>query len=168
MIRMTKGGFALGLAMLVAAQPAQAAMGCWNQRDASAAKVRDLQSRLMVASLRCRAMGFDILPSYNKFVRTSRGALQDSNGLIKARFAAAYGKGAAQSRYDSFTTAMANTYGGDQTSQEICRETAAIAKEAAEADGDIDRLVAIGESMGRTPRLPGGECPVAFAAKGSK
>jgi len=164
MTRLMKGGFALALTCVLA-QPAQAAFGCWQPKDAAAVTVRDLQSRLMVAALRCRAMGYDILPEYNSFVRTSRGTLQEANGLIKARFAAGYGKAAAQSRYDSFTTAMANQYGADQTSREICDDTARTAKEAAAARGDMNRLVAIGEDGGRGPKLPGGTCSIKLVGR---
>jgi hypothetical protein len=158
-------GTALAVALCVAAQPAQAAMGCWNAKAASAAQVRDLQSRLMVASLRCRAMGFDILPAYNRFVRNSRDTLQQANGLIKARFTAGFGAKGGQVQYDKFTTALANAYGADDTSREICRDTADLAEEAADADGDMNRLVDISERMGGPPKLPGSVCSVVLAGK---
>ena len=41
--QMRKGGvFAAAAMMLCAAMPANAAMGCWNQTQVAAAKVRDL------------------------------------------------------------------------------------------------------------------------------
>ena len=55
-----RGLFASAAVMMCVATPAQAAMGCWNQTQVAAAKVRDLQSRLMVATLRCQAMGVDV------------------------------------------------------------------------------------------------------------
>jgi hypothetical protein len=164
MTSLMKGGFALALTCALA-QPAQASFGCWKPKDAAAVKVRDLQSRLMVAALRCRAMGYDILPEYNSFVRTSRTTIQEANGLIKARFAAGYGKKAAQSRYDSFTTAMANEYGADQTSREICDDTAREAKKAAAAGSNLDRLAAVSEETGREPKMPGGVCSVKLVGR---
>jgi hypothetical protein len=157
---------AVAVASMVAAQPAQAAMSCWNAKAASAAQVRDLQSRLMVASLRCRAMGFDILPEYNRFVRNSRDTLQQANGLIKARFTAGYGAKGGQVQYDKFTTALANAYGADDTSREICREAADVADAAADARGDMNRLVEISERVGPPPKLPGSVCSVVLAGKG--
>jgi hypothetical protein len=159
-------GMALGVALCIAVQPAQAAMGCWGPKEASAARVRDLQSRLMVASLRCRAMGFDILPAYNRFVRNSRGTLQQANGLIKARFTAGFGAKGGQVQYDKFTTALANAYGADDTSRDICRDAADIADEAADADGNMSRLVDISERTGPAPKLPGSVCSVVLAGKG--
>ena len=52
-----RGLFASAALLLCVSTPAQAAMGCWNETQVAAAKVRDLQSRLMVATLRCQAMG---------------------------------------------------------------------------------------------------------------
>lgn len=154
----------LAAAALVWAQPASAAMACWNENETAAAKIRDLQSRLMVATLRCRAMGIDVLTAYNDFVRINRSALQQANGVIKAQFDRGYGRDG-QRFYDSFTTAMANEYGGDATDVAVCEETAAIAAEAALAEGDVARLVDLADRTGRSPRLPGGECAATLTVR---
>jgi hypothetical protein len=147
--------------MLTGAVPAQAAMSCWNDTEVAAARVRDLQSRLMVDALRCRAFGIDILGAYNEFVRSNRGTLQVANSVILAQFSRGFGE-AGQSEYDRFTTALANAYGGDATSGERCAESASVAAEAVAADGDIERLVEIEERFGSAPSLPGGQCPLSF------
>lgn len=158
-----KGGLCLGVAAAgFYLQPAEAAMGCWNQQQVAAAKIRDLQSRLMVATMRCGAMGIDVLPAYNSFVRTNRTTIQDANGLIKAQFRSGYGA-RGQTEYDRFTTALANAYGADPTNAAICRETAEIANRAVAAKGNVSKLVEIVEAMGSAPRLPGGVCRVTFA-----
>ena len=77
-----KGALGLAAVALVQAQPASAAMSCWDQHETAAAKIRDLQSRLMVATLRCRAIGIDVLTAYNDFVRINRSTLQEANGVI--------------------------------------------------------------------------------------
>jgi hypothetical protein len=148
-------------AAMLAAQPAEAAMGCWNQQQAAAAKVRDLQSRLMVATLRCQAMGVSVLAPYNDFVRQNRDTLQAANGVIKAQFDAFYGKDGAAG-YDHFATGLANRYGGDATNDQICGDTAAAAQEAADAAGDIGKLLDIADRFGPAPELPGGECAISF------
>jgi hypothetical protein len=109
-------------------------------------------------------MGVDVLTAYNDFVRQNRGTLQTANGLIKAQFDTGYGKDGA-TFYDRFATGLANRYGGDATSGEICSETASAAQEAAAAAGDVARLLDIAERFGPAPDLPGGECPTGFAAK---
>lgn len=156
-----------GLCVAVAAtgffmQLAHAAMGCWSQKHAAAAKIRDLQSRLMVATMRCRAMGIDILPAYNEFVRTNRTTIQAANEVIKAQFSNGFGS-RGQTEYDRFTTSLANAYGADATNQSICQETAARARDAVAANGEAQTLLRIVDAMGATPSLPGGECKVDFA-----
>ena len=162
--RSLKGALGLAAVALVWAQPAAAAMACWNEHETEAAKIRDLQSRLMVATLRCRAMGVDVLGAYNDFVRINRSTLQQANGVIKAQFDRGYGR-EGQRFYDSFTTALANEYGADATSGEVCEATAAIAAEAALAEGDVARLVDLADRTGRSPELPGGVCPASLTVR---
>ena len=162
--RVLKGALGLAAAALVHAQPASAAMSCWDVHETAAAKIRDLQSRLMVATLRCRAIGIDVLTAYNDFVRINRSTLQQANGVIKAQFDRGYGLDG-QHFYDRFTTAMANQYGADPTSGAVCEETAAVAAEAVAAEGDVPRLVELAERFGRAPELPGGICPVTLTAR---
>jgi hypothetical protein len=159
-----KGALGLAAAALAYAQPASAAMACWDKHETAAANIRDLQSRLMVATLRCRAMGIDVLTAYNDFVRINRSTLQEANGVIKAQFERGYGRDG-QRFYDSFTTAMANHYGADATSDAVCEETAAVAAEAVAAEGDVARLVELADRFGRAPELPGGVCPVTLTAR---
>ena len=162
--RSLKTALGLAAAALVWAQPASAAMSCWDRQEAEAAKIRDLQSRLMVATLRCRAYGIDVLTAYNDFVRINRSTLQQANGVIKAQFDRGYGRDG-QRFYDSFTTALANEYGGDATDDAICEQTAAIAAEAALAEGDAARLVDLADRTGRSPELPGGVCPATLTVR---
>jgi hypothetical protein len=162
--RALKGALGLAAAALFCAQPASAAMACWDEHETAAAKIRDLQSRLMVATLRCRAIGIDVLTAYNDFVRINRSALQQANGVIKAQFDRGYGR-EGQRFYDSFTTAMANRYGAHATDGAVCEETATVAVDAVAAEGDVTRLVQLADSFGRAPELPGGVCPVTLTAR---
>ena len=162
--QMKKGGLlAAAATMLCVGMPANAAMGCWNSTQVAAAKVRDLQSRLMVATLRCQAMGADVTPAYNRFVRANRTTIQGANAVLLAQFRTGYGS-QAQTHYDRFATALANVYGADATDHEVCADTAALAEEAAAANGDIGQLVAIEDRFGFSSDLPGGQCGYSFAA----
>ena len=141
-------------------------MQCWTPAQVAAAKVRDLQSRLMVAALRCGAMGVDVLGAYNRFVVANRETIQRANGVILAQFRAGYGD-QAQLHYDRFATSLANAYGGDATDRDVCAQTAALADEAAAAAGDAG-LVAIADRFGFVSALPGGRCGDLFAASGAR
>jgi hypothetical protein len=114
---------------------------CWSQADVSAAKVRELQTRLMVAALRCRATGVNILASYNAFVGNSKPALVAANNALKAHFAAG-GPVAGQRDYDRYTTTLANAYGAADTGPESCAEAANLAAEATNAKGDLAAFAA--------------------------
>lgn len=162
--QMKKGGLFTAAALaLCASLPANAAMGCWNQTQAAAAQVRDLQSRLMVATLRCSAMGVNVAPAYNRFLAANRATIQGANGVLMAAFRAGHG-GEAQVQYDRFATALANIYGDDATTREVCAETEAVAEEAAAAAGDIRLLMTIAHRLGDSPALPGGQCGITFAS----
>jgi hypothetical protein len=164
---MRKGGlFAAAAAMLCVSMPAHAVMGCWNPTQVAAAKVRDLQSRLMVATLRCQAAGADVSGAYNRFVRANRETIQGANAVLLAQFRNGFGSGQGETQYDRFATALANYYGADATDQAVCAETEALADEAASANGDISQLVAIEDRFGFASELPGGQCGYSFASAG--
>ena len=61
--------------------------------------------------------------------------------------------------------ALRAEYGADATSGEVCDETAAIAAEAALAEGDVGRLVDLADRTGRSPELPGGVCPATLTVQ---
>lgn len=162
--RMRKGGLCAAAAtMLCAGMPAKAAMGCWNETQVAAAKVRDLQSRLMVATLRCQAMQVNVSDAYNRFVRANRETIQGANAVLMAQFRSGHGS-EAEMHYDRFATSLANIYGADATDEAVCADTAALAEEAAAANGDIGELVAIEDRLGFASPLPGGECAISFAS----
>ena len=61
---------------------------------------------------------------------------------------------------------LANIYGDDATSEQVCAETEVLAGEAADANGDIDILTGIADRLGFVAALPGGQCTVSFAGGG--
>lgn len=152
------------LASMVGAAPAQAAMGCWDGNAAASVRLKDFQSRLMVATLRCNAMGFDTSAHYNKFMIANKATLSSANVAVKARFQAAYGAKGWQKEYDRFNTSLANAYGAGATSKDICKELTATARDAAAAKGDKAKLMELAVRSGSAPRLPGGMCRGAVLA----
>lgn len=156
---------AVAIALICTGGAAQAAVGnCWSAQAASAARVRDLQTMLMVASLRCRNSGADVLAQYNRFVTANRSAIVAINATLKAHFSRAHGPAEGQRRYDRFTTALANHYGAGAGGSGGCAEMAELAAEAA-SSGSAVRLIALAEARGLEPVLPAGRCGVTIAAK---
>jgi hypothetical protein len=154
--RMGRLGWSVTALAIGLAAPAQAS--CWSEADMDAAKVRDLQSRLMVATLRCNAAGVDVTGAYNNFVVANRETLQGINGVLMTQFRAGAGDDEAQVQYDRYATALANAYGGDATDRRVCANTARLAEEAAGAEGSVARLVALHSRVGLPPPRPGDAC----------
>lgn len=150
---------ALAVVMAMAGSaPAEAAMSCWDGTAATSVRLKDFQSRLMVATLRCNAMGFDTSAHYNRFMIANKATLNVANSAVQARFQSAYGAKGWQREYDRFNTSLANAYGAGATSRDICRELTDTAREAAAAKGDKTKLIALAERSGSAPSLPGGMC----------
>ena len=146
---------------LSSAAPA-ASSSCWTQADISAAKVRQMQTKLMVAALRCRASGYDILASYNRFIRAKRGEITAANDRLKAHFRAA-SRSSGERDYDRYTTSLANHYGGARTNPNSCAEAENLAQNAASGGS----LIAVAAHDVSSPKLPSGRCgrePVLLAS----
>lgn len=135
---------------MLAAGPVRAA--CWTAPELAAAQVRDMQSRLMVATLRCRAGGLDVTAAYNAFVQANRSRLEGANMTLKAHFWVD-GPVEGQRAYDRFTTALANAYGAGDTGAESCAEAAAQATEAAALEGGPEVLEAFAARHAGPPAL---------------
>lgn len=149
---MSVGGAAALLSLsLLWATPA-AAQSCWNDATVKAAKVRDLQTLLMVGALQCRSSAFDVLGPYNKFVKAHREAISSHNDVLKTHF-----KRTGNARgYDKFTTALANGRSVDSIDPGFCRETAALAEKLAAA-GQTE-VEAIAETFVTSPKGVGRSC----------
>jgi predicted RNase H-like nuclease len=161
-----KGAAIAALAVAMSAGQVQAAANdCWSVQEVSAAKVRDLQTMLMVAGLRCRGSGSDVLAGYNRFVATNRSAIVAINNQLKAHFNSAYGPAEGQRSYDRFTTALANAYGAGGSGTANCNDMVALAEDAADAGGSSARLLALAEARELQPDMPTRRCSVVFAAK---
>jgi len=143
-------------AAAIAAAPIQAA--CWKSDEASAAGVRELQSMLMVAALRCQVAGHPMMDDYNQFVQANRTAIGAMNDRIKAHFIRGFGPAGGQRAYDSFTTSMANGYGAASSAAEVCADADSLAREAAGMGGSIEGLQLLAERQGLVAKLPEGLC----------
>lgn len=166
-MRGTKGGAAAATLMMALSfgQANAATSDCWNAQAITAAKVRDLQTMLMVAGLRCRGTGSDVLAGYNRFVNANRGAIMVVNDQLKAHFRTAYGAVEGQRSYDRFTTALANAYGAGGSGSANCADMASLAAKAARARGSGATLAALAQERGLDPELPTRRCSIKIATK---
>lgn len=147
------------------AAPVPAASGDWSREERSAARIRALQTWLMVGALRCRAGGTDLLADYSGFVSAARATLVAANDRVRARFVATYGAAEGQARFDRFTTSLANGYGGGGAAPDVCRTLTMAARLAAAEGGSPEHLLLIADLENVGDGLPGLDAPVEIAAR---
>jgi hypothetical protein len=147
---------ALALASVLISNTAIAA--CWTPKAAEAAEVRDLDTMLMVASLRCRSSTRNFITEYNSFVKRSRPVLAAANETLRLQFASAGGLNA----YDRYVTSLANTHGGGTASMD-CRDMMRLLDDAQDRGGSVADLARLARTVAGSPKLPGGRCSVTVA-----
>lgn len=86
------------------ATPASAA--CWEAEEYEAARMRDLQTVLMVSALKCGRSIPEMPAAYNRWVGRAKDKLLEGEKKLLAHFVREGDK----ARYDKFTTALANRY----------------------------------------------------------
>lgn len=149
---------ALISASLVAGQ-AQAA--CWTPAEVEAARVRSLDTMLMVASLGCRTWSGDVARSYNMFVEQNRGTLLEANARLRHRFSQEFGRVDAVQAYDEYVTRVANRFGGGVEGLD-CGDFADIADRAIAEGNSLGSLAALARDVRVEPVLDDRVCDIAF------
>lgn len=164
MNRVRKMVMAAALGSVALSGTAQAA--CWTPAEVDAAKVRDLQSRMMVAALRCTKSNHDLLPEYNRFVREKRSLLKLGNGVLRSHFAKGRNSKQALRAYDRYAVSLANRYGAGSGDLSECKHMKVLVTAAVQSDSRLTSLVNIAQQHALSPELPGGRCGIVMASKG--
>ncbi len=125
---------------------------CWSNTAVEAAYVRDFDTILMVATLRCRGQGMEITADYNKFVREKRTLLVSANDDLRAQFTAGRSAKAGLDAFDRFATALANSHGANAEGHS-CADYKALAQAAAAAPADRAALLQLA-AKGRRQSQP--------------
>ncbi len=113
---------------------------CWTVAEKSAYEVRGLQTMLMVAALKCSAMGGTATrDSYSHFVTVIRPALGTSAAMMMAHFKKLYGP-QAQAAMDASITQLANQFSAANGSDDSCIKAADMAAEAAQDAAALKRI----------------------------
>jgi hypothetical protein len=143
---------------------APASAACWSDSVVDAAYVRDFDTTLMVATLRCRTQDAQIGASYNKFVREKRAILVAANDELRAQFSAGRGAKAGLDAFDRYSTSLANSHGAGETGVS-CSEYRSLVDAAASAPVNRSALLQLAGQAGVNPALPQEACTrrVAFA-----
>jgi hypothetical protein len=108
----------------LAAQSVQAA--CWEPEEYEAARMRDLQTVLMVSALKCGRADPAMPAAYNRWVGRAKAQLIEGEKKLLTHFV----REGDRAKYDKFTTALANRYSEYAEDPRFC----ARAKSLLEAD----------------------------------
>lgn len=149
-------------ATAIIAAPARAS--CWKADHIAAAKVRDMETMLMVSALRCRGQDASFIARYNKFVVQSRPALMQVNAKLRAHFADSVGPGGVANAYDGYVTRIANRYGAGAPGLN-CQDLSDITDAAISETPTFGALAALAERAGVQPLLDESSCPIEFARR---
>jgi hypothetical protein len=117
-----KTAFLALLGVLAASAASAAPASCLSTEQQSAFDVGALKSELSVLAVACSNED-----NYNHFVEMHRGELVAQDGTVNAWFKRTYGK-AAQPRYDSYITLLANeqSEAGQKQGSDFCPRLAAL------------------------------------------
>ena len=152
------------LAAVVGVMSVQPAQACWSNAAQNAAKIKHLNTMLMVTALRCRNTSANFLPQYNQFVIQHNGLIGSQNNLLKSHLTESYGAGGAMNALDRMSIGFANSYGTGHKSMDCGQLRDLATKLSAEPHGVVTMAAAadyavIGESWS------GQGCPVSMAQR---
>ncbi len=151
-------GAFLALAAMITTVPASA--NCWKAEEIAAAKVRELDTMLMVSALRCRTSSGDFLAHYNRFVVDNRAVLAEDVLRLHAHFMTGGNVNRSLDLYDNFVTKMANHYGAGVDGMR-CEDIESLVTAAESEAGSFDQLVQMADRAAIVPVLDDAACDVA-------
>lgn len=151
--------FAAAVATLaLACGSSQAMAACWAPRAVEAAQVRNFETMLMVATLRCQIKGVDLSGDYNRFIREKRAVLTGINDELRAKFAAqGLGSKATLDAYDRYVTSLANGFGTGE-GQRSCSEFKALMGVAIDTPASRAALLDLAVRSGSDPVRGADQC----------
>jgi hypothetical protein len=140
---------ALALAGLVLAAPAQAA--CIDRQTATAARIHQFETMMMVVSLRCTRIGYDMRASYEGMVTAHQAPFGQAATRLR-HFLGGDGVDPHSGGFDRYSTILGNAYGGGATTFSTCQTLDQVAGELAKVP-DVRLLAQVAEVLIARPKL---------------
>lgn len=152
------------LAAVVAALTVQPAQACWTNASQDAAKIKHLNTMLMVTALRCRNTPDNFLPHYNRFVIKHNALIGSQNSVLKSHLAQTYGAGGAVNALDRMSIGFANSYGNGHKRMG-CKELKQLAADLANQPHGVTTMASIADQSVDAKSWVGQACPVSIAKR---
>lgn len=141
-------GFSKKLVVVVAAAAlsSQPVHACWTNAAQDAAKIKHLNTMLMVTALRCRNTADNFLPQYNRFVTKHNSLIGSQNAALKGHLAQTYGARGAEGALDRMSIGFANSYGNGHKSMN-CKQLKELAAKLSSESHGVVTMAAAADSM---------------------
>ncbi|MGL6044729.1 MAG: hypothetical protein ACRC1J_12475 [Sandaracinobacteroides sp.] len=110
----------IGAVAALVGSPVSAA--CWEPDEYAAARMRDLQTVLMVSALKCGRAQPAMPAAYNRWVGRAKASLLEGEQKLLGHFVREGDK----AKYDKFTTALANRYSEYSEDPKFCARAEAL------------------------------------------
>lgn len=149
------------LLISVSVQPAQA---CWTNAAQDAAKIKHLNTMLMVTALRCRNTADNFLPEYNRFVTRHNSLIGSQNTELKRYLSATYGARGADGALDRMSIGYANSYGTGHKSMG-CAQLRDLAARLSSEPMRVDAMAAVADSAVIGQSWSGASCSTRMASR---
>lgn len=147
---------ALALMALVPVQSAQAA--CIDNATASAARLHEFETMMMVVSLRCTRIGVNMRPEFDGMVEAHQAPFGQATTRLR-KYLGGNGFDVHSGQFDRYATIVANKYGGGRTSVDNCQMLDQVVGELAKVP-DLAVLAMVAEQMVGRPTLDAMACVV--------
>jgi hypothetical protein len=152
------------LAAVVTALSVQPAQACWSSAAQDAAKIKHLNTMLMVTALRCRNTADNFLPQYNRFVTKHNALIGSQNTVLKSHLAATHGAGGAMNALDRMSIGYANSYGNGHKEMD-CGQLKALATKLSTEPHGVATMAAEADFAVTGQSWSGTSCPARVAAR---
>ncbi len=150
--------------VVVSAMSVQPAQACWTSAAQDAAKIKHLNTMLMVTALRCRNTADNFLPQYNRFVKKHNDLIGSQNNILKSQLAQNYGAGGAVNALDRMSIGFANSYGTGHRVMD-CRQLKDLAAKLSDEPHGVVTMAAAADFAVTGPSWSGQSCPVNIARR---
>ena len=154
----------IALAAITVAVSAQPAQACWTSTAQDAAKIKHLNTMLMVTALRCRNTPDNFLPHYNRFVAKHNSLIGSQNAALKGHLSQTYGAKGAEGALDRMSIGYANSYGNGHKSMD-CRQLKELAAKLSSEDHGVVTMAAAADYVVAGQSWSGPACPARIAKR---